>query len=83
MPNDEQKNSDRAYYMFALRIVGNFGATIAVPVVLFALGGQWLDERYHKAPLFLVLGFVLSALLSAKMIYKKAKQYGDEYQKMK
>ncbi len=75
--------SDRAYYLFGLKIAGDFGASIAVPVVILALLGQWLDEKYDKSPLFLILGFVLAALISAKIIYKKAKVYGEIYQKMK
>ena len=77
-----QKTTDRAYYMFALRIVGDFGATIAVPVVLFVLLGQYVDGKYHKSPLFTILGFALAAVLSGMSIYKKAKRYGSEYQKM-
>ena len=62
-----------------LRIVGDFGASIAVPVILFVLVGQWLDGKYEKTPLFTVIAFILAALVSAKMIYMKSKQYGKEY----
>lgn len=79
---NQPKNKDRAYQMLGLRIVGDFGATIAVPVVLFAMAGQWLDEKYAKTPFFTVLGFVLAATLSGRMIYKKAKAYGDAYKKL-
>ncbi|MDO8626380.1 MAG: AtpZ/AtpI family protein [Candidatus Magasanikbacteria bacterium] len=89
MPDLSQKNSlpprtggDRAYYMFALRIVGDFGASIAVPIVILALLGQWLDNRQGTEPRYLIIGFVLAAILSAKLIYRKAKIYGQEYQKM-
>ena len=78
-----ENKSDKAYYLFGLKIAGDFGATIAVPVVLLALLGQWLDEKYNKGSLFLILGFVLAAVISAKMIYQKAKVYGEEYKKMK
>jgi hypothetical protein len=74
------KNDDRKYYLLGLRIAGDFGATIAVPVILFVLIGQWLDERYASGSKFMILGLVLSALLSAKMIHKKAKHYGEEYE---
>lgn len=73
---------DRKYYLFALRIIGDFGASIAVPVVVFVLIGQWLDGKYDKGPWFTVLGFALAAILSGKMIYKKAKKYGSEYQSL-
>ncbi len=73
------KSDDRKYYMLGLRIAGDFGATIAVPVIFFVFVGQWLDERYATGKLFMILGLVFAALLSAKMIHKKAKKYGKEY----
>lgn len=84
MENDLPKkgNNDRKYYLFALKIVGDFGISIAVPVLIFVLIGQYFDDKYHKTSLFTVLGFVLAALITAKIIYKKAKRYGQEYQNL-
>lgn len=82
MENKEVK-SDRAYYLFGLKIAGDFSVSIAVPVVILAILGQWLDEKYNKRPFFLILGFALAALISGRIIYKKAKAYGEEYKKMK
>ncbi|HBU06517.1 MAG TPA: hypothetical protein DEB09_00360 [Candidatus Magasanikbacteria bacterium] len=73
---------DRKYMLMGLRIIGDFGATIAVPVVVFVLIGQWLEGKYGYAPWFTVIAFIIAAVLSGKMIYKKAKQYGDEYKKI-
>ena len=80
--NKPKKTTDRQYYMFAIRIIGDFGAVIAVPVIIFVILGQYLDGKYEKGILFTVLGFILAALLSAKMIHKKAKIYGKAYQRM-
>jgi len=84
MKSKEEKNNkkptDRDFYLFAFRIIGDFGASIAVPVVVFVLIGQWLDGKYDKGPLFTVLAFILAAAITAKTIHKKAKRYGDEYQ---
>ncbi len=77
-----QKSSSRAYQIFALRIIGDFGASIAVPVVALVLLGQFLDKRYDLLPLCTILGFVLAAVISAKIIYKKAYTYGVEYKKL-
>ena len=76
------KSKSREYYMFAFRIMGDFGASIAIPVVILVLIGQYLDGRYGKSPLFTILGFVLAALISGRMIYKKARIYGEEYKKL-
>jgi len=73
---------DRAYLLMGLRIVGDFGATIAVPVVVFVLIGQWLEGKYGHAPWFTILAFVLAAVLSGISIYKKAKSYGEEYKNL-
>mgnify|MGYP001568700166 FL=1 len=80
--NQPKKTSGRQYQLFAFKMLGDFGASIAAPVVLFVLIGQYLDGKYDKSPLFTILGFVLAALSSAKIIYKKAKKYGDEYKRM-
>ncbi len=78
--SDQPKSSDRDYMLFAARITGDFGATIAVPVVCLSLVGRWLDGRYGTGPLFLVIGFVVAAVISAATIYRKAKRYGREYE---
>ena len=74
--------SDRDYYMFALRVVGDFGINIAVPVVGLALLGDYLDEKYGWTPVATISGFVLAAIISGMIIYRKAKQFGQEYQRL-
>ena len=73
---------DRKYMLLGLRIAADFGATLAVPVILFVYIGQKLDERYGTGYNFTAGAFILAALLSAKMILKKSKAYGDEYQSL-
>lgn len=80
-PKKLSKN-DRKYYMFALRIMGDFGVTLAVPIVILAVLGQKIDTKYGTGSLFMILGFATAALLSGIMIYKKAKKYGEEYQRL-
>ena len=77
-----QDPKDRKYMLMGIRIAGDFGASIAVPIILFVIAGQWLDGKYDKSPWFTVIGFILAAVLSGRMIYKKAKQYGEEYRKL-
>ena len=70
---------DQRYIMFGLKIVGDFGMTIAVPVVLFAFIGNRLDLKYGTEPWLTILGFVLAAVITARVIYTKAKRYGKEF----
>ena len=71
---------ERKYWVFALKIAGDFGATIAVPVVVLAYIGKALDARWGTRPWMLVTSFVLAALISAVSIIRKAKKYGKEFQ---
>lgn len=77
-----QKTPDREYILFAMRIMGDFGVSIAAPVVIFVLIGQYLDDKYRRSPWFTIAGFVLAAALSGIMIYRKAKKYGQEYERL-
>lgn len=79
MQSSPKKDTDKEYIRLGLRIVGDFGATLAVPVVVFVLIGQWLDNKYQHVYLFTAIAFVFAALTSARMIYKKAKQYDKLY----
>ncbi len=73
------KPTSRDYQIFGLKIVGDFGASIAIPVVVFVLIGQYLDKRYNTGPWLTILAFIISACVSAKIIHQKAKRYGTEY----
>ncbi len=75
--------SDKKYYFFALKIAGDFGASIAAPVVIFVIIGQYLDTKYHLTPYLTILAFVVAALISGKIIHQKAKKYGEEYKNLK
>lgn len=77
-----KKDESRRYYLFALRIMGEITYLIAIPVVALALLGKWLDTRYETAPVFLILGFVLAALISGFSVWRRAKKLGQEYQSL-
>lgn len=76
------KSKDREYYLFALRIAGDFGGIIAIPVVVLVLIGRALDKKFNTGIWLTVAGFVLSAIISGVIIYRKSKQYGAEFQAM-
>ncbi|HTK04613.1 MAG TPA: hypothetical protein VL500_03450 [Candidatus Eisenbacteria bacterium] len=73
---------DRQYGLLAFRAVGEFGAAIALPVVLLSLAGKRMDAAYGTAPRYLILGFVLAALLSAAYVAKRTRELNQEYQRL-
>jgi len=73
-------NTDQAYYRLALRIFADFSGTIAVPAVLGALLGKWLDDKYHTAPKYLMVFLLIALVFTAVIIVKKARFYQKEYE---
>lgn len=73
-------NNDAAYYRLAYRIFADFSGTIAVPAVLAALAGKWLDAKEQTGPRYLILFLLLAFSLTIWMVMKKAKQYQQEYE---
>jgi hypothetical protein len=82
MDEKQPKINDREYYFLALRIAGDFGASIAVPVVILSILGRKLDAKFGTGVTLTVGGFVLAALVSGLIIFRKAKTYGKEYQSL-
>ena len=47
------------------------GLQFAVALVLFALGGDWLDDRFGTGPLFLLLGVFGGGAAAFYSMYRK------------
>ncbi|MGI8619828.1 MAG: AtpZ/AtpI family protein [Gemmatimonadaceae bacterium] len=47
------------------------GLQFAVALVLFALGGDWLDGKFRTAPLFLLLGVFGGGAAAFYSMYRK------------
>lgn len=80
MPKPPQNDLDRQYVILAFRIIGEFGASIAAPVVILTVIGKRLDAAYGTGPAFLSGGFVLAAVISAAYVVKRAKTFAKEYE---
>ena len=74
--------NDSAYVRLSLRIFADFDVSIAVPAVLAALGGKWLDTRYGTSPRLLILCLAIAFALTAYMVVRKARRYSAEYQSL-
>ena len=57
-----KKQSQSAW--MALKLAWEMGYLIAIPVVLFGMGGAYLDKSLQTMPLFTLLGFALAAAIS-------------------
>jgi F0F1-type ATP synthase assembly protein I len=57
------------------------GFTIALPLIIFAIGGRILDKKFGSTPLFLLVGIILALIISTILIYQKIKIILKEFEK--
>lgn len=76
----EKSTQDAYYYRLAFRIAADFGVILAVPAVLGAFLGKWLDNKWGTTPWIFILCLVVAFVLTAFYIVRKAKIYGRLYQ---
>lgn len=67
MGNEKNKTS----YGSAIRLVWELGYAIAVPLVILALAGRFLDKKLGSSPWFLIAGILISIAISSYIVYKK------------
>ena len=82
MDEKPKQKSDAYYYVLAIRMATDLGFTIAVPAVLAAVLGKWLDERWGTYPLMFVLLLIVAFCLTAFLVYRKAKTYAKLYERL-
>ena len=79
MPTPPVIDIDRRYQLLGLKIVSEFGAAIAVPVVVATSLGKRLDTAYGTGPVFVIAGFTFAAAVSAAYVARRARAYSKEY----
>ena len=72
-------NKDAAYQRLAMRIFADFSGTIAVPAVLGALLGKWLDNKLGTEPWLLITVLTSALVATAVIVVRKAKHYSEIY----
>lgn len=55
----------------ALSLAWQLGYSIAIPLVVLALLGRFIDKRFGTSPWFLLTGVLLSLVISTISVYKK------------
>jgi len=57
-----------------ISLVFEMGYTIAIPIVIFALGGRYLDRKLNSSPLFLLVGIFFALVSTGFLVYRKIKK---------
>jgi ATP synthase protein I len=69
-----EKNQKPDSSWSALGLAWELGYTIAVPLVLFALIGRFLDKKLGTSPFLLLAGILLSIGVTSWLVYKKTRE---------
>jgi F0F1-type ATP synthase assembly protein I len=64
-----KNNKTDNWSVFSLAL--ELGYIVAIPIVVLALAGRWIDKKLDSAPWFLLLGIVISIIISTYLVYKK------------
>jgi F0F1-type ATP synthase assembly protein I len=59
---------------FALSLATRLGFTIAIPAVVLALVGRYADKALGTSPLLLILGLLLSVIISSFVIFREIRK---------
>jgi undecaprenyl pyrophosphate phosphatase UppP len=76
MEQNSEKSKIPAITKWAMAsLAAEFGFIIAIPLVVFALAGKWLDARTHTFPLFTLIGVVLAVTSTTIWMYKRLRRF--------
>lgn len=69
--NIKMKNSKKTDKVSVFSLALELGYMVAIPIVVFALVGRLIDKKLDSSPWFLLLGIVISIVVSTYWVYKK------------
>ncbi len=55
----------------AVSLAWELGYAIAVPLVILAVGGRFLDKKFDTSPWLVLTGILFSIIISSYLVYKK------------
>jgi F0F1-type ATP synthase assembly protein I len=65
----------------ALSLAWQLGYSIAIPLVVLALGGRLLDKKFGTSPWLLLSGVILSLFISTFLVYSRTIKILSETEK--
>ncbi len=69
LPDPANKNS----FNLALSLFFTIGFMVAIPTLLFGIGGVYVDHKFHTEPTFTFTGFFLALAVAGYAVYKSVR----------
>jgi hypothetical protein len=74
-PNPKKSTDPKVNKWGLVNLAMELGFIIALPLVAFALGGKWLDQRIgNDTPWFTLLGVILAITFTTMWLTKRIKE---------
>lgn len=70
--NSGQEENKEKNLFSVVSLAWELGYVVAVPLIIFALVGRFLDKKLETSPWIFLLGVVISIIVSVFMVYRKA-----------
>lgn len=67
----DKKSQEKVWIAYGLAL--NLGYMIVIPILVFGIGGVFLDKYLNTFPIFIFVGFVLAVTASMLIVYVKMK----------
>ncbi len=72
--NIKKEQKEKSLFWQAVSLVFQFGYTITVPLILFALLGRLLDKILNSSPILFLTAIVFSIVISSILLFIKIKK---------
>lgn len=67
-----QEKTNKSLLWQALSFSWELGYSIAVPLIVLALAGRFLDKKFDSSPFLFLSGVFISIIISTTVVYLKA-----------
>ena len=74
----KKAEKEKSVFWQAVGLAFKFGYTITIPLVALALAGRFLDKKFDSSPLLLLVGIVLSLIISSTILLIKVRKVMSE-----
>ena len=69
--NNKEMKNNKTDKVSVFSLAFELGYIVAIPIVVLALAGRMIDKKLESSPWFLLLGIIISIVVSTYWIYKK------------
>ncbi len=72
------ESKEKTLFYVALGLAWQLGYTIVIPLLIFALGGRYLDKRFDSAPVLFLVGLVASVAVTSVWLVVRMSAFTKE-----